>query len=62
MTELSNSTIAGTFDAIVVGPPEGRPVLQEVPKTLSRLLPQRPRTHCEYRTTTHIPLIDSPKR
>ncbi|MGW3199090.1 hypothetical protein ACWDBD_31880 [Streptomyces sp. NPDC001118] len=62
MTELSNSTIAGTFDAIVVGPPEGRPVLQEAPKTLSQLLLEHPRTHCEYRTTTHIPLIDSPKR
>ncbi|MEV5879457.1 alpha/beta hydrolase [Streptomyces sp. NPDC052101] len=27
MTELSISTIAGVFDAIVAGPPEGRPVL-----------------------------------
>ncbi|MFJ8110982.1 alpha/beta fold hydrolase [Streptomyces sp. NPDC096132] len=27
MTELSISTAAGTFDALVAGPPEGRPVL-----------------------------------
>ncbi|MGW7525945.1 alpha/beta fold hydrolase [Streptomyces sp. NPDC054783] len=27
MTQLSIATVAGTFDAIVAGPPGGRPVL-----------------------------------